>query len=246
MDSITQFLTNEANQVLVLFLILALGVLLGRIEIKGVSLGASGVLFVAILFGHLGAVLPSFITTIGVVLFVYAIGLQAGPRFFKTFRRQGLNFAMLAIVSLLFGLLATVAVNLLFSFSPGLSTGLYTGAMTTTPGLAAAMEAVQAPQARSQWAADVSVGYGIAYPFGVAGVVLFVQLFPRLMRMDLRRLAAEERTRAAHARPTGHWHELKNSQLAPKPPSPASNAPPDANSSPTATSSSNSATNYGS
>ncbi len=210
MDSIQQFLANPDNVIPVLFALIALGVLLGRIEWKGVSLGTSGVLFVAILFGHFGARMPGFVTEIGVALFVYAVGLQAGPRFFKTFRSQGLSFAALAFVTLLSGLLVTLAVEAFFDFGAGLSTGLYTGSMTTTPGLAAALEAVDEPS----WPEQVSVGYGIAYPFGVAGVVLFVQLFPRLMRMDLKKIAREERHRGDSARPVGRWFELRNPQLA--------------------------------
>lgn len=204
-------LTNPANQIIVLFLILGLGILLGRLQVKGVSLGTSGVLFVAILFGHIGVTLPDFITQVGVVLFVYAVGLMAGPRFFKTFRRNGSSFALLAMVSLAVAFAAAVAVELAFGFGGGLSAGLFTGALTTTPGLAAAMDAVS--DETGSWAAQVSVGYGIAYPVGVAGVVLFIQLFPRLLKLDLRVLAREEGRRQRDQSPAGKWYRLTNPQL---------------------------------
>ncbi|MCC5876339.1 MAG: hypothetical protein JJU11_09000, partial [Candidatus Sumerlaeia bacterium] len=209
--SMIEFITNPANQLVALFLILGLGIFLGRIELKGVSLGTSGVLFVAIIFGHLGVTLPEFITQVGVVLFVYAVGLMAGPRFFKTFRRDGLSFAALALVTLGVAFLAAVLVEWIFRFGGGLSAGLFTGALTTTPGLAAAMEAVDDPE--GSWAAQVSVGYGLAYPLGVAGVVLFIQLFPRIMRLDLRQMAREESQLAKSQSPQGHWYQLSNPQL---------------------------------
>lgn len=206
-----EFLVNPANQLVALFLILGLGIFLGRLELKGVSLGTSGVLFVAIVFGHLGVTLPEFITQVGVVLFVYAVGLMAGPRFFKTFRRDGLNFAALALVTLGVAFLATFAVEMIFQFGGGLSAGLFTGALTTTPGLAAAMEAVDDPE--GSWAAQVSVGYGLAYPLGVAGVVLFIQLFPRLMGLNLKDLAREESRREKSQSPRGNWYRLTNPQV---------------------------------
>lgn len=212
-ELIGEFVSAESNQLIVLFLVIAAGVLLGRIEIKGVSLGSSGVLFSAIFFGHLGATLPSFIGTVGVVLFVYAIGLQAGPRFFKTFRSQGLSFAILALATLFAGLVTAFLTGRLLGLDPGMTAGLYTGALTTTPGLAAAIEAVD-PSQDPGWAAAVSVGYGIAYPFGVAGVVLFVQLFPRVLKLDLKQLASEEESAARSGLPKGSWYEVRNPQLA--------------------------------
>jgi putative transport protein len=84
------FLT--ADQMLVLFLILALGAMLGGISWRGISLGTAGVLFVALVFGHYGLSVPREVQDLGLLLFVYSVGLQAGPRFFRTFRRQGSRF----------------------------------------------------------------------------------------------------------------------------------------------------------
>ena len=86
------------NPVSVLFLIATLGIAIGKINVKGVTLGASGVLFVGLVFGHLGFILPEGIQDLGIILFVYMVGLQAGPRFFSTFKRHGFVFAQLAIV----------------------------------------------------------------------------------------------------------------------------------------------------
>jgi putative transport protein len=208
---LAEFCANPANQLLILFLVIAAGLLLGRVEYRGVSLGSSGVLFVALLAGHLGATLPGFVSQVGVVLFVYAVGLMAGPRFFKTFRRNGASFGMLALVTLAAALLTAIILEYVFRFGSGLMTGLYTGALTTTPGLASAMEAVDDPT--GDWARRVSVGYGIAYPLGVAGVVVFIQVFPRLLRLDLRALARQEGERGKATEPAGYWFQLANPQL---------------------------------
>jgi putative transport protein len=168
-----------------LFLIVALGTALGNLRIAGMSLGASGVLFVALLFGHLGVEVPRDVQDLGIILFVYAVGLQAGPRFFNQFKRRGLAFAGIGIIVVAAGAALTWLATRLFGIDPALAVGMYAGAMTSTPALAAAMDAAGK--------ATVSVGYGIAYPFGVIGVVLFVQLLPRLLRVDLAR--EEEKVR---------------------------------------------------
>ena len=195
----------QGNVIVSLFLIIALGTLIGNFSIRGVSLGASGVLFVALVFGHFGIQIPGAITTLGVTLFVYAVGLQAGPRFFKAFKSRGIAFAMLAIVTLLSGFAATIAMEMIFHFGAALSTGLYTGSLTTTPGLAAALEALKDP--------NVSVGYGVAYPFGVVGVVLFVQLVPRFLKIDLKKEAKEIERKSKGPGVGVVWLEMKNPQL---------------------------------
>jgi putative transport protein len=184
---------------------LALGFLLGEIKVKGISLGASGVFFLALLFGHFKIEVPKEIGIFGVVLFVYAIGLGAGPRFFKTFRKRGISFAILAMSTLLAGAVATIIAELIFGFGPALSCGLFTGALTSTPGLASALDTLKDP--------GVSVGYGIAYPFGVVGVVLFVQLIPRLLRIDIKAEAKRESLRKQAPSLSKIWIEIKNPLL---------------------------------
>lgn len=173
--------------VFVLFLILAIGCWLGQVTLRGVSLGAAGVLFVALVFGHFGFQIPREVRDLGLLLFVYAVGLQAGPRFFRAFRRQGAQFVFIGLCSVLAAALSTVVVARLWRLSGELATGLYAGAITNTPALAAAIDAAE--RARSPRANAVSVGYGIAYPFSMVGTVLLIQLLPRLLR---RNLAEEE------------------------------------------------------
>jgi len=174
-----------------LFLIIALGSALGNIRLANITLGSSGVLFVALLFGHFGVKLPREVQDLGIILFVYAVGLQAGPRFFNQFKRRGVVFAKIGAAVVVAGAAITWLVTRAFGIDPSLAIGMYAGAMTSTPALASAMDAAGDPR--------VSVGYGIAYPFGVIGVVLFVQLLPRLLRIDL---TAEER-RVQDSEPQG-------------------------------------------
>ena len=173
-----------AEQMLVLFAILALGSWLGQLSWRGLSLGAAGVLFVALVFGHFGLGVPKAVQDLGLLLFVYAVGLSAGPRFFRAFRRHGMRYVLIALVTVTTGALAAVGVALLFNLPGDLATGLYTGALTCTPALAAAVDVVERTLPAS--GATVSVGYGVAYPFSMISVVLLVQFLPRLLRRNLR------------------------------------------------------------
>jgi putative transport protein len=162
---------------LLLFVILFLGSWLGQTKIKGLSLGSAGVLLVAMTFGHFGYQVSSIVQNFGLSLFIVAVGLQAGPRFFRMIRSNGIVFGIIAVIIVFVAAVTTIIVSKVFNLSPALSIGIMTGALTSTPGLAAALQATNDPVA--------SVGYGIAYPFGVLAVVLFVQLLPRVLRVDL-------------------------------------------------------------
>lgn len=160
-----------------LFLIIALGFMLGRIQIKGLSLDVSAVIFIALLFGHFGVIIPKEIGNFGLVLFIFTIGIQAGPGFFDSFRSKGKTLIILTL--LIIG--SACITGLIFKYALGIDTpsivGLIAGALTSTPGLAVAIDSTQSSSA--------SIAYGIAYPFGVIGVILFVKLLPKLLRIDL-------------------------------------------------------------
>lgn len=173
-----------SEQMLVLFVILALGALLGSFSWRGISLGTACVLFVALVFGHFGLSVPRAVMDLGLLLFVYAVGLQAGPRFFRTFKRQGLRFAAIGISVALTGALVTLGLASWLGLSDDVAAGLYTGALTCTPALAAAIGAFA--RSAPHLEAAVSVGYGIAYPFSMIGVVVLVQLLPKILKKDLR------------------------------------------------------------
>lgn len=160
-----------------LFLIIALGFMLGRIRIKGLSLDISAVIFIALLFGHFGVVIPKELGNIGLVLFIFTIGIQAGPGFFDSFKSKGKTLIQLALLIVGSASLTGVALKYLLDIDTPSLVGLIAGALTSTPGLAVAIDTTQSSAA--------SIAYGIAYPFGVIGVILFVKLLPKLLRVDL-------------------------------------------------------------
>lgn len=166
------------------FIIAALGYLLGSIRIKGLGLGTSGVLLVALVFGHFGVEIPSIVKNFGLVIFVGSVGLMAGPVFFRNFKKKVYSHMILGILIVLTGGVITMLLGKLFVVPFDLSIGLFAGAMTSTPGLAAAIEATEMVLKGSA-ESMASIGYGIAYPFGVVGIVMFVQLYPKIMRTNV-------------------------------------------------------------
>lgn len=165
------------SPLLLLFIIAALGYALGDIKIAGLQLGTSGVLLVALVFGHFGFTIPPLIRDLGLACFVGTVGFIAGPVFFKGFKKKAKAYVLLGFAIIIVGALVTVASIVFFNLPTPLAVGMMSGALTSTPGLAAAIESTGSDLA--------SVGYGIAYPFGVVGVVLFIQLVPKLGRFNL-------------------------------------------------------------
>lgn len=166
-----------SSEIMIIFCIAALGYLVGSITIKGLSLGTSGILLVALVFGHFGLGVPGIVKNVGLISFVTAVGFIAGPKFFRSFKKQAVSYILLGIAIILVGGLTCVGVITLAGIPVDLSVGMMSGALTSTPGLAAAIEATGSDAA--------STGYGIAYPFGVVGVVLFVQLIPKILKIDM-------------------------------------------------------------
>ncbi|MFI3322269.1 MAG: TrkA C-terminal domain-containing protein [Rikenellaceae bacterium] len=165
-----------------LFVIIALGFMLGKVNVKGVSLDVSAVIFIALLFGHYGVVIPSALSDFGMVLFIFTIGMQAGPGFFDSFRSKGKVLVILAVVIVFSASFTAAILQTIFGFSAADTAGLLTGALTSTPGLATARELT---------GDQTAVAYGIAYPFGVIGVILFVKLLPRVLKIDMKAVEKE-------------------------------------------------------
>lgn len=166
---------------LALFLIAALGYLIGAIKIKGIELGTAGVLLVALVFGHFGCEMPALIRNVGLALFVTSVGFIAGPKFFRNFKQNAKSYILLGFVIILTGALTCALFIAISGIGPELMVGLMTGALTSTPGLAAAQGAA------GDLASQAAIGYAIAYPFGVVGVVLFVQLMPKILKADMKK-----------------------------------------------------------
>lgn len=168
----------------VLFLVIGLGITMGKIRFKGIYFDLSAVIFVSILFGYLYDLFgvsfdfPKIVQNMGLILFIYTIGMQSGPSFFNSFREQGIKLVILAGITVASGAVIAIFVSYFFEVDMKLVIGLLAGAMTSTPGLAAAIESTHSPIA--------SIGYGIAYPFGVLGVILFVKLSPKIFHIDVK------------------------------------------------------------
>ena len=186
-----------------LFTVVGLGYFLGSIKIRGFTLGVSAVLFVGLVFGALDPkafVIPEVIYVLGLILFVYTVGLQSGSVFFNLFRRQWLRLTALAVVAIAGAALATIVAAQLLGISAPVASGLFCGGLTNTPALAAAVEALRASLAGSSLDPaqlrplldGPTVGYSIAYPFGVVGLILAMQVTTRLRHVDF----AAERRRA--------------------------------------------------
>ena len=166
-----------SNSYFALFLIIALGFILGRINIFGLSLNVSAIIFVALIFGYYGVVIPKDFQSLGLVLFIFSVGIQAGPGFFETFKKDGRQMAFFAAILILTGGLITILLISVFNIDMNIAIGLFAGALTSTPGLAAAIDNTGSTLA--------SIGYGIAYPFGVVGVILFIRFLPKILKTSL-------------------------------------------------------------
>ena len=168
--------TLLSNSYFALFVIITFGYLVGKISIAGISLDVSAVIFVALVFGHFGVKLSPVIQDIGLVLFIFTIGLQAGPGFFDALKKHGIKLAILSVCLIFLAGGISVACRYIFNLDMPITAGLLAGALTSTPGLASASD---------QFGPAASIGYGIAYPFGVIGVILFLRLIPQIMRVNI-------------------------------------------------------------
>lgn len=166
-----------------LFLIISVGLIIGRLKIKSISLDFSAVIFVALILGHFGVEIPKIIQDLGLLFFIFTIGIQAGPGFIQSLKYNGLKYIGLALIIISIGLISSIFSIYFLDIDVSLMTGIFNGALTSTPGLAAAIEATHSPNA--------AIGYGIAYPVGVIGVVLFVSLIPKIFKIDLKKAELE-------------------------------------------------------
>ena len=126
-----------------LFLIIALGFMLGRIQIKGLSLDVSAVIFIALLFGHFGVIIPKELGNMGLVLFIFTIGIQAGPGFFDSFRSKGKTLIILTLLIVGSACLTGILFKYILDIDTPSIVGLIAGALTSTPGLAVAIDSTQ-------------------------------------------------------------------------------------------------------
>lgn len=180
---------SVAHSVLILALVTAGGLALGSIRVVGVSLGVAGVLFVGLMFGHVGLGIPhevlEFVREFGLILFVYTIGIQVGPGFVSSLRRQGMRLNLLAASIVLGGAIIAVALHVLADVPMPASVGLFSGGTTNTPSLAAAQQALREKTTDDAIRALPGLGYAISYPFGVLGIILTMLVLRALFRINV-------------------------------------------------------------
>jgi len=174
--------TLAENPILTLFIVIGLGYLLGEIPIFGFRLGTAGVLFVGLAVGSLGPAIsiPEVIPSLGLIIFIYTIGIQSGPEFFNSLRQRGYRDSVFALLIVVLGAGVTVLVSRPAHLTRARAAGLYTGAMTNTPALAATRELLRergrtaglAPEQLRATSDEPVAAYSIAYPIGVIGVLV--------------------------------------------------------------------------
>lgn len=194
------FITHGAVQaIVVLALTIFFGILLGRIKIASVSFGIGGILFSGIILGHFGLSLDQnvlvFAREFGLVLFVYAIGMAVGPTFLESLRNQGLKLNAMAVYIVLCGAGLAVACLYVFDLSIPQMVGMYSGAVTNTPGLGSANEAwsltAGSPQAVNDGLQIIGMAYAITYPFGIFGIILTMMILKGMFHINVEKELAE-------------------------------------------------------
>ena len=195
MDWLTELFKGDgiAHTVLLFAFVIATGIALGKIKIFGVSLGITFVLFVGIFVGHFGFKVNNeilkFIKEFGLILFVYSVGLQVGPGFFSSFKKGGITLNMLALGIILLGVLTTIIIHYVSGINIQTMVGIMSGAITNTPGLGAAQQAYTDLTGIND--ATVAMGYAVAYPIGVVGVIVSILLLRYIFRINVEKEAEE-------------------------------------------------------
>ncbi|MDE5660294.1 MAG: putative transporter [Muribaculaceae bacterium] len=191
MDAILSLLspgnTSLAATLVLYSFVVAAGIYIGKLKVGGISLGVTFVLFVGILMGHFGYIVDQevlkFIREFGLILFIFAIGLQVGPAFFSSFKKGGITLNILAVAIVLLDVAIAVVIYLInrgFT-TPAAIVGVLSGAVTNTPGLAAAQQAVSSAEA----ADTMAMGYAAAYPLGVVGIIASILILRKLFRVNI-------------------------------------------------------------
>ena len=230
MDWIINLFTNTesvAHIALLYAVVIAVGILLGKIKVGGISLGETFVLFAGIVAGHVGFTAPtnilSFIQDFGLILFVFCIGLQVGPGFFESFKKGGVTLNLLSTTAVLLNVAVMFACYFIFfdtndKTNLPMMVGTLYGAVTNTPGLGAANEALE-----SVWkVADgtmpqIAAGYACAYPLGVLGIIgatIAVRFLTRTKLADEEEELKEEEAENPHAKPHQMHLKVNNAYLA--------------------------------
>ena len=188
MNWINDLLWGEGigHSILLLSFVIAAGIQLGKIKVFGVSLGITLVLFVGIILGHFGFTINHnvihFFKEFGLILFVYSVGMQVGPGFFSSFKQGGITLNMLACGIVFLGVLTAVILHYATGIPMPTMVGILSGAVTNTPGLGAAQQAFSDMHGVSD--NTIALGYAVAYPLGVIGIILSIILIKYIFRVS--------------------------------------------------------------
>ena len=180
---------STAHGVLTLALAITGGLLLGKVKVGGVSLGITWILFVGIALSHFGMKMDAsalhFVKEFGLILFVFSIGLQVGPGFFSSFKQGGMTLVSLASAIVLLGVLTAYVLHLITGVDIPTMVGILSGAVTNTPGLGAAQQAYSDASGIND--PNIALGYAVAYPLGVIGIIASMLLIRFVMRVDFKK-----------------------------------------------------------
>ncbi|MGD2036745.1 MAG: TrkA C-terminal domain-containing protein [Desulfobacterales bacterium] len=182
----------QLHPVFNLFLILGAGLVVGKFRIKGTEIGSvTGVLFIGIIAGHFNLPIPTASHSIGFILFIYCVGFQAGPRFLGAFKQDGGRYVLLALITAGSAAALTLVISHAFELEQGYASGILAGALTSTPTLVAARDAldqgvrIAGGLTQQGVVANLSASYAITYVFGLSGLILFINFIPAIFRIDL-------------------------------------------------------------
>ncbi len=186
------------QSLIVLFMAISIGFFAGKLKIGNVSLGVSAVLFVGLFLGHLGFTMDGnliqFVREFGLILFVYGIGIQVGPSFFSSFKKEGLVFNALGVGTVFLGGIITWIIHLVANVKIENAVGLMSGAVTNTPGLGAAKSTLVEIQKQlnlpTDHFSDPAIAYAITYPIGVFGIIMIIIIAKNVLKIDLKKEVA--------------------------------------------------------
>ena len=229
MDWIIRLFTDTdsiAHIALLYSIVIAVGILLGKIKIGGISLGVTFVLFAGIVAGHIGFTAPvnilSFIQDFGLILFVFCIGLQVGPGFFESFKKGGVTLNLLSTTTVLLNVVVMFACYFIFfdtndKTNLPMMVGTLYGAVTNTPGLGAANEALESVWADKSTLPQIASGYACAYPLGVLGIIgatIAIRFITGTKLADEEEELREAEAEDPHAKPHQMHLKVNNTYLA--------------------------------
>jgi len=184
---------SVAQTIFLYSIVIAIGVALGKIKVFKISLGITFVLFAGIAVGHFGFKVNhqvlDFIKDYGLILFVFSIGLQVGPGFFASFKKGGLTLNLLAMSIVFLGAAVVIILHFITGLSMPMMVGIFSGAVTNTPGLGAAQQALKQISENNLNAIfpNIGLGYAVAYPFGVLGIIITMLFIRRVTKVDIKK-----------------------------------------------------------